>query len=116
MTRDEMPVPAFKCCIGPRKAEVETAFRAGPIGRADAGAQGSVRGKFPILATPVGRLLVSDRRATQARHHRESDSAGALDAVGETGAVAASEDGYRQARYPRTQALRAANRFPNPGL
>ena len=116
MTRDEMPVPAFKCCIGPRKAEVETAFRAGPIGRTDAGAQGSVRGKIPILATPVGRLLVSDRRATQARHHRESDSAGALDAVGETGAVAASEDGYRQARYPRTQALRAANRFPNPGL
>ena len=74
------------------------------------------RGRIPILATPVGRLLVSDRRATQARHHRDSDSAGALDVVGETGPVAASEDGHRQARYPRTQALRAANRFLIYGL
>ncbi len=112
MTRDEMPVPVFKCWITPRNAEVETAFRAGPIGRADACTQGPERGRIPILAIPVGRLLVSDRRATQARHRRESDSAGVLDVVGETGPVAASEDGHRQARYPRTQALRAANRFP----
>ena len=116
MTRDEMPVPVFKCWITPRNAEVETAFRAGPIGRADACAQGPERGRIPILAIPVGRLLVSDRRAAQARHHRESDSAGARDVAGETGVVAGSEDGYRQARYPRTQALRAANRFLNYGL
>ena len=98
MTRDEMPVPAFKCWITPRKAEVETAFRAGPIGRADACAPGPERGRIPILATPVGRLLVSDRRVTPARHHRESDSAGARDVAGDTGVVADSEGGRSQAR------------------
>jgi len=116
MTRDEVPVPIFKRWIAPRKAEVETTFRAGPIGPADAWAPTPKRGRIPILATPVGRLSVSNRRATQARHHRESDSTGAPDVVGGTGAVAGSEDGRRQVRYPRTQALRAANRFLNHGL